>query len=312
MGRNIVIVEDDREFGDLIRSRLHRAGYQPALIHDSEKAFPFLKENQPDLAILDVVMPKMNGYELCRRVRRDPLIFTTPVLMVSALGGEPEIAHALEQGADDYLVKPFDVGVLFAKVKSLLEKQVRIMQKSVLTGFYGCEYMKRLITNRLFREELVAACYFNLMYFAPYVKAYGPEKRDEAIKLLADLLKEVTQDTGVYECAISHLGGPDFMVLLSVKDFERYCREVGARFKHKRNALYGGVDLDRGMIHVDLSGQGAADYSLMSVAVGVVTNENIKFRDSTQVVKVAGEVNKRAQAQVSNGNIEIVRQGILL
>ena len=129
---------------------------------------------------------------------------------------------------------------------------------------------------------------------------------------MADILKEVTQDTGVYECAISHLGGPDFMVLLSVKDFERYCSEVGSRFKHKRNTLYGGVDLNRGMIHMELSGEGAADYPLMSVAVGVVTNENIKFRDSAQVVKVAGEVNKRAQAQVSNGNIEIVRQGILL
>jgi len=312
MGRNIVLVEDDREFGDLIRSRLHRAGYQPALIHDSEKAFPFLKEKQPDLAILDVMMPKINGYELCRRIRRDPLIFTTPVLMLSALGGEPEITHALEQGADDYLVKPFDIGVLFAKVKSLLEKQTKIVQKSALTGFYGCEYIKRLITNKLFREELVAACYFNLMYFAPYAKVYGPEKRDEAVRLLADILKEVTQDTGVYECAISHLGGSDFMVLLSVKDFERYCSEVVSRFKHKRNVLFGGVDLDRGMMHVDSPGEGAADHPLMSVAVGVVTNETIKFRDSAQVVKVAGEVNKRAQAQVSNGNIEIVRQGILL
>ncbi len=312
MGHTIVIVEDDREFGDLIRSRLHRAGYQPALINDSEKAFPFLKEKQPDLAILDVMMPKMNGFELCRRVRRDPLIFTTPVLMLSALGGEPEIAHALEQGADDYLVKPFDIGVLFAKIKLLLEKQARIMQKSARTGFYGGEYIKRLITNKLLREELMAVCYFSLTHYAPYVKVYGPEKRDEAVRLLADIFKEVTKDTGVYECAISHLGGPDFMVLLSVKDFERYCSEVVSRFKHKRNVLFSGTDLNRGKITVDVSGEGAADCPLMSVAVGVVTNETIKFRESAQVVKVAGEVNKRAQAQVSNGNIEIVRQGILL
>ena len=96
-----------------------------------------LKDKKPDLAILDVVMPKVNGYELCRHIRRDPLIYLTPILMLSALGGEPEMAHALEQGADDYLIKPFDVGVLFSKVKSLFEKQARIMQKSQLTGLHG-------------------------------------------------------------------------------------------------------------------------------------------------------------------------------
>ncbi len=312
MSRNIAIVEDDHDLGTILRSRLHGAGYQCVLIRDSEKAFPVIKEKKPDLAILDVMMPKVSGYDLCRQIRRDPLIFNTPVLMLSALGSEPEILHALEQGADDYLVKPFDVGVLFSKVKTLLEKHRRIMQTSPLTGFHGGEYIKRLITNKLFRDELVAACYFTLMHFAPYVKAYGGNKRDRAVTLLADILKKVTQDTGVYECAISHMGGPDFMVLLSVKDFERYCNEVVLRFRNRRSALYGGVDLDRGAIELPAEGGGVADYPLMAVAVGVVTNERAKFRDSAQMVKVAGEVNRRAQRQQSNGHIDIMREAILL
>ncbi len=312
MSGNIAIIEDDQDLGAIMRKRLQKAGYNCIFIAESDKAFPVIKAKKPDLVIMDVMMPKVNGYELCRQVRRDPLVFMTPILMLSALGGEPEVNHALEQGADDYLVKPFDLGVLFAKVKALMEKQARMMQKSSLTGFYGGDYIKRLITNKLFREELVAACYFSLMHFAPYVKLYGAEKRDNVISLLAEILKEVTQDTGVFECAISHLGGPDFMVLLSVKDFERYCDEAVLRFKHRRNSLYSAVDAERGQIQVENQEGGSTDYPLMSLAVGAITNERIKFRDSTQMMKVAGEVNRRAQQQQTNGHIEILRDALLV
>lgn len=311
MAKTIAIVEDDHDFGDLTSRRLRRAGYACILIPDSEKAFPIIKSKKPDLAILDVMMPKVSGYELCRRIRRDPLIFTIPILMISALGGEPEIEHALVQGADDYIVKPLDMGVLFAKIKALLERQAKISQKDALTQMHGGEYIKRIISNKLFREEHVAACYFSLTDFAPYAKAYGPEKRDEAIKLVGEVLREVTRESGVYECELGHLGGPDFMALLSVKDYERYCSEVVARLKQRRSSLYGKLDLERGSMQAsDESGTG--EYPLMSIVVGVATNEVIRFRDSGHMLKVAGEVNKRAQQKRGNGQIEVLREGILL
>lgn len=311
MSAHIMIVEDDRDLGSMIYHRLRKAGYQCLLIPDSAKAFPIIKHKKPDLAILDIMMPHVNGFDLCRQIRRDPLVFMTPVLMVSALDGDPEVKHALHQGADDYLVKPFDSGTLFAKVKTALETQSRVMKKNSLTGLHGVDYIKRVITNRLFRNEVVAACYVTLTHFGPYVKAYGPEKRDEAVKMLADILVEVARDSGVFEFSISHLGGADFLVLLSVKDCERYADEAVLRFKNRRQSLYNGVDLDRGMIEIDADGSGIASHPLMSMAVGAVTNESIKFNDSTQMIKVAGEVNKRAQQQQGNGHMEILREAIL-
>jgi DNA-binding response OmpR family regulator len=312
MSAHIVIVEDDRDLGSIIYHRLRKAGYQCLLIADSTKAFPLIKHKKPDLVILDIMMPQVSGFDLCRQIRRDPLVFMTPVLMVSALDGDPEVKHALHQGADDYLVKPFDSGTLFAKVKSVLEKQARIMKKSSLTGFHGVDYIKRVITNRLFRNEVVAACYVTLTHFAPYAKAYSSEKRDEAVGLLATILVEVARDSGVFEFSIAHLGGADFLALLSVKDCERYADEVVLRFRNRRTSLSNGVDLDRGMIEINADGGGIASYPLMSAAVGAVTNESICFQDSTQMVKVAGEVNKRAQQQQGNGHLEILREAILL
>jgi len=312
MSGTIAIVDDDRDLGKIIYHRLRGAGYKCILISESRKAFPVIKSKKPDLAILDVMMPKVSGFELCRQIRRDPLVFMMPVLMLSALGGEPEITHALRQGADDYLVKPFDIGTLFSKVRSLLEMQGRVMKVHPLTGFHGVDYIKRLITNRLLRDEVIAACYLSLMHVVPYGQVYGSGKRDQAVTMLADILKDVMQDSGVYECAISHLGGADFMVMLSAKDFERYCSEVASRFQSQRNSLYNATDLERGKIASQIAGGGSEDHPLMAVAVGAVTSENIRFEDSSQMVKVAGEVNRRAQRQQNNGHLEILREGVLL
>ena len=311
MSGTIAIVDDDKDLGTIIYRRLKGVGYKCILIPESRKAFPIIKSKKPDMAILDVMMPKVSGFELCRQIRRDPLIFLTPVLMLSALGGEPEINHALQQGADDYLVKPFDTGTLFAKVKSLSETKDRMSKVSPLTGFYGLEYMKRLITNRLLREEPIAVCYVSMTHFAPFVKAKGEESRDKAIKLLASVLNDVMQESGVYECAISHLGGADFMVMLSVKDFQRYLSEALSRFQVARSALYKEAEMEHGKISVSTP-SGSDEYPIMSVAVGAITTENVRFQDSSHIVKVAGELNKRAQQQQGNGHMEILREGVLL
>jgi PleD family two-component response regulator len=312
MSGTIAIVDDDRDLGTIVYRRLRTAGYKCILIPDSRKAFPVIKSKKPDLVMLDVMMPKVSGFELCRQIRRDPLIFMTPVLMLSALGGEPEISHALQQGADDYLIKPFDIGTLFAKVKTLSEMHQRIIKVNPITGFHGVEHMKRILTNRLLREETIAVCYLSVMHFVPYAATFGEEKRNEAVTLIADILKEVMEESGVYECAISHLGGADFMIMLSAKDFERYCNEVIARFQTQRSSLYSPADMERGMISAPQQGGNSEDCPIMTVAIGAVTTEHLKFQDSAQIVKVAGEVNKRAQEQQNNGHIEILRDGVLL
>ena len=108
------------------------------------------------------------------------------------------------------------------------------------------------------------------------------------------------------------MGGADFMVMLAVNDFERYCKEVVSRFQAQRATLYNGADLERGMITAPAPGGGSEEHPVMAVAIGALTTENLQFQDSTQIVKVAGEVNRRAQEQQNNGHLEILREGILL
>lgn len=119
MDRRILIVDDDRDIAGLIEIYLRNEGYGTEKAHDGEEALEKLDRATFDLVILDVMMPKLDGLEACRRIRRDREI---PILMVSAKAEDMDKVLGLMTGADDYMVKPFNPLELLARVKSLLRR----------------------------------------------------------------------------------------------------------------------------------------------------------------------------------------------
>jgi len=116
----ILIVDDAIDTVELLRKRFHSEGYDTAEAYDGEEALKRVDEYNPDLIVLDVMMPKMDGYEVCRRLKTDENRKYIPVLMLTAKGEVESKVKGLEIGADDYLSKPFDYKELSARVKSLL------------------------------------------------------------------------------------------------------------------------------------------------------------------------------------------------
>ena len=116
----ILIVDDAIDTVELLRKRFHSEGYDTAEAYDGEEALKRVEEYNPDLIVLDVMMPKIDGYEVCRRLKTDENKKYIPVLMLTAKGEIESKVKGLEIGADDYLAKPFDYKELSARVKSLL------------------------------------------------------------------------------------------------------------------------------------------------------------------------------------------------
>ncbi len=116
----ILIVDDAIDTVELLRKRFHSEGYDTAEAYDGEEALKRVDEYSPDLIVLDVMMPKIDGYEVCRRLKTDENKKYVPILMLTAKGGIESKVKGLEIGADDYLAKPFDYKELSARVKSLL------------------------------------------------------------------------------------------------------------------------------------------------------------------------------------------------
>lgn len=119
---HILIIEDDPSVCELLYTRMKKAGYRPTVAHYGEEGLSLIETDPPDLLILDLQLPGMNGLDVCRAMRRDPWMSKLPVLMLTGKSDEEDVIAGLEVGADDYMIKPFSAKLLDARVKALLRR----------------------------------------------------------------------------------------------------------------------------------------------------------------------------------------------
>ena len=125
----ILVVDDDTNICELLRLYLTKEGYQVTTANDGEEGLDKFNQVKPDMVLLDVMMPKMDGLEVCRRIRK---LGNTPVMMLTAKGETFDKVLGLELGADDYMVKPFDAKEVVARIKAVLRRTERPVEEKVL------------------------------------------------------------------------------------------------------------------------------------------------------------------------------------
>jgi two-component system response regulator BaeR len=116
---HVLIVEDEQKLSDLLRDYLVNAGYAASVLHRGDEVVPWIKQHQPDLMLLDIMLPGLDGTEVCRRVR---MFSTIPILMITARVEEIDRVVGLELGADDYICKPFSPREVVARVKAVMRR----------------------------------------------------------------------------------------------------------------------------------------------------------------------------------------------
>ena len=137
--KNILIIEDDLAILRGLKDNLEYEKYEVLTATDGEKGYSLIKEKKPDLIILDLMLPRMSGYELCREVRNEGI--TTPILMLTARGEEIDRVLGLDLGADDYVTKPFSVPELLARIRAILRRTHRTKSGPLLDALKFGEMM---------------------------------------------------------------------------------------------------------------------------------------------------------------------------
>jgi len=122
MAKKIVLAEDEPQIARLVEFKLKKEGYQVICKGNGEEALAAIKTEEPDLILLDVMMPVMDGYEVLRRVKEDENLKNIPVVMLTARAQERDVVKGIDMGADDYITKPFHPAELLARVKRILGK----------------------------------------------------------------------------------------------------------------------------------------------------------------------------------------------
>lgn len=297
MAARILIVEDERDLAEVIKARLTSVGHRCAVLTDPLHAFEFVRAKRPDLVISDVMMPKISGFELCRKIRMDPIVFGIPILMLSAMSEAPEIQHAYEQGANDYIVKPFDPGDLLQRVKDLLAQKRQIDAVNALTGMPGRDHLQQVIMNKLFREEKIAVLHFSLSNSTAFANAYNHERRDAAIASVAEMIPDTARAIQALEVYTAHLGHFDFLICCNAPDGGKLADALARRFDRLKATLYDKGDFERGNVVVK-----GETHPLMQAVISVITNEELRM-NAPRMVRIAMELNRRAQR---NGSATVV------
>jgi len=120
--RRIIVIEDERDLADLVAMHLGREGYRVTTYADGAEGWAAIDRSPPDLVVLDLMLPGLDGIEVCKRMRREERLRSTPLLILTAKSEESDVVSLLELGADDYVTKPFSLRVLIARVRALLRR----------------------------------------------------------------------------------------------------------------------------------------------------------------------------------------------
>jgi two-component system, sensor histidine kinase and response regulator len=194
MSPKILIVDDAVDTVDLLRKRFHAEGYDTAEAFNGEEALTKVAEYGPDLVVLDVMMPIMDGYEVCRRLKADEKTKYIPVLMLTAKGEVEHKVKGLDIGADDYMAKPFDYKELSARVRSLLSIKATHEKKVVEEKTGALEQMMEQVAHEI-RNPLTSIGGFARKVFSKLPEG-DPNKR---------YMQMIIEDVAVLESMIKQL-----------------------------------------------------------------------------------------------------------
>lgn len=152
----ILIVDDEEHICELIKFNLENSGYQCICALNGIDALNIVKEEKPDLVLLDLMLPGMDGYDVCKEIRKDNNTATTSIIMITAKGEELDKVLGLELGADDYITKPFSVREMVARVKAVLRRRttINIESKSYILGNIVIDFEKHSLTKEGKKIEL--------------------------------------------------------------------------------------------------------------------------------------------------------------
>jgi diguanylate cyclase (GGDEF)-like protein len=293
----VLVVDDDVDIARFIEINLKLEGFEVRVAHDGDEALDSIDEQPPDIVLLDVMMPRVNGVETCRRLRADPATANLPVIMLTAKSLSADKVVGLTAGADDYIIKPFDTLELIARVRSTLRRNAEMRALSPLTGLPGNHRINEEIAARMAGSQPFAVCHVDLDNFKAFNDRYGWLRGDDVITLLAGALKQAAADVGEPQPFLGHVGGDDFVFVCMPEQADEACERVIKTFDQGVVALYDPEDVAVGSISlVDRRGE-VQRYPIVSVSIGVAIAGRRKFRDHREIVAVATEMKAVAKAQ---------------
>jgi diguanylate cyclase (GGDEF)-like protein len=291
----ILLADDEPDLLALMKETLERQGFAVTTALDGQEALASIRRDPPDIAVLDLIMPRCDGFTVCRELRQDPLFAHLPIIILSASGSRDSRIEGLDLGVDDFITKSVDIRELLARIRMILKRSRQGLDANPLTRLPGNLSIESRIEDALAKNQPLAVLYVDLDQFKAYNDCYGYDAGDHVLRTLADILIKISREHAEPPDFVGHIGGDDFILLTEPARMEETARCIIAEFDAACPGFYNAADRRRGRI-VSTDRQGnVKEFPLLSVSIGICHNATKKLESLAQVSQLGAELKKAAK-----------------
>ncbi len=308
MSERILVVDDDPDILQFVRLNLELDGFEVDLAGGGKQALEQAAATPPDLMLLDIMMPEIDGLTVLRRLRNDPSTSSIPVIVLTARSLAEDRVKGLDLGADDYITKPFDLEELIARVRTVLRRSQQMRDLSPLTGLPGNFRITAKLEECIAEGSDIAVIHADLDNFKAFNDHYGFLRGDSVIKFTAKVLLDAAERAQDPYGFVGHVGGDDYVAIVSADNMEAFCQDVVSRFDDGILDFYDTADALQGYIEVtDRRGERHA-FPICSLSMGVVSSQKRKLSSEWEASSVASEM-KEVAKRTPGTNYQVDRRG---
>ncbi len=287
----LLIVEDDFDISNMLRIYFAGQGYEVDVAPRGSVALEKTRQNLPHLIVLDIMLPDIDGYEVCRQMRTNTRTSHIPVIFLTQKDERSDRLQGLELGADDYITKPFDIEELKLRVQNAIARAERESLTDPRSGLPSGRLIEEHL-RRIIRSDNWALMDIRINQFQTFKEEYGFVAADDVLRFTAMLLNEIVDEFGTPEDFIGHAGGDNFIIITLEQNVPDIRNTVKTRFGEEILTHYNFMDRDQGYITTKNDAGEEENVPLMNAGIGVVSHSEHQFADIREITELAAEARR--------------------
>ncbi len=296
MVQDIYIIDNNNELIENLKQSFKREldeyKFTSVKTSDTEVAL----RNIPALIIIDEDTANANIVEFCKSIRSNEDNSITPIIVVSSNRDREHIVEVLKTDVEYFIKKPIDEEYFYYTIKNIVDLLSKNRRISPLTGLPGNVQIQAEMKKRLLNKEKFAILYFDLDNFKAYNDVYGFSNGDEIIKFTARTITKHIHQIPNNDNFVGHIGGDDFVAIISPTDYEEVCKNIIAEFDKYTVDFYNEVDAERGFVEVANRRGIIEQFPLTSLSIAVLEVDSKIYKTTLEIGEIASQIKHKAKA----------------
>ena len=296
MGKaRLLVVEDDIDIGNMLKIYFSGMDFDVDVAVRGSDALEKTKHVLPHLIVLDIMLPDIDGYEVCRNLRTSMRTSHIPVIFLTQKDERSDKLQGLELGADDYITKPFDIEELKLRVQGAIRRSERESLTDPRSGLPAGRLIEEQL-RRIIREKGWALLDARVNHFDSFKDVYGFVAGDDVLRFTAMMIGEVVDELGTTSDFIGHAGGDNFIIITNESKADAIKARLKERFDQEVLTHYNFIDRQQGFVNAPNTDGTSVKVPFMTMSVGVVSPSVQTFADIREITELAAEARRQDAA----------------